>query len=29
MAQIQDTESGAELMHMAETGLCAHGEQER
>jgi acetyl-CoA acetyltransferase len=28
-AQIQDTESGAELMHMAETGLCAHGEQEK
>lgn len=28
VAQIQDTESGAEIMHMAETGLCAHGEQE-
>ena len=28
VAQIQDTESGAELMHMAETGLCAHGEQQ-
>jgi len=28
VAQIQDTETGAELMHMAETGLCAHGEQE-
>jgi acetyl-CoA acetyltransferase len=28
VAQIQDTESGAELIHMAETGLCAHGEQE-
>lgn len=28
VAQIQDTESGAEVMHMAETGLCAHGEQE-
>ncbi len=27
VAQIQDTESGAELMHMAETGLCQHGEQ--
>lgn len=27
IAQIQDTESGAEIMHMAETGLCAHGEQ--
>lgn len=29
LAQLQDTESGAEIMHMAETGLCAHGEQER
>lgn len=29
VAQIQDTESGAEVMHMAENGLCAHGEQER
>ena len=28
LAQIQDTESGAEIMHMAETGLCKHGEQE-
>lgn len=28
VAQIQDTESGAEIMHMAETGLCADGEQE-
>ncbi|SEF67738.1 Acetyl-CoA acetyltransferase [Thermomonospora echinospora] len=28
VAQLQDTESGAELMHMAETGLCAHGEQD-
>ncbi|EFE71489.1 MULTISPECIES: thiolase family protein [Streptomyces] len=28
LAQLQDTEAGAELMHMAETGLCAHGEQE-
>ena len=28
VAQVQDTESGAELMHMAETGLCEHGEQE-
>ncbi len=27
VAQIQDTESGAEIMHMAETGLCEHGEQ--
>ncbi|MFF5991228.1 thiolase family protein [Prauserella flavalba] len=29
VAQVQDTESGAELMHLAETGLCAHGEQEK
>jgi len=29
IAQIQDTESGAEIMHMAENGFCAHGEQER
>ena len=28
IAQIQDTESGAEVMHMAENGLCKHGEQE-
>jgi acetyl-CoA acetyltransferase len=28
LAQIQDTESGAEIMHMAENGFCAHGEQE-
>jgi acetyl-CoA C-acetyltransferase len=28
LAQVQDTESGAEIMHMAETGLCKHGEQE-
>ena len=28
VAQIQDTESGAEIMHMAENGLCKHGEQE-
>lgn len=27
VAQIQDTEAGAELMHMAETGLCADGAQ--
>jgi acetyl-CoA C-acetyltransferase len=29
VAQVQDTESGAEIMHMAETGLCKDGEQER
>ena len=28
VAQIQDTESGAEVMHLAETGLCEHGQQE-
>jgi acetyl-CoA acetyltransferase len=28
VAQLQDTESGAEVMHMAESGLCEHGEQE-
>lgn len=28
VAQLQDTESGAEVMHMAENGFCAHGEQE-
>jgi acetyl-CoA acetyltransferase len=28
VAQIQDTESGAEVMHLAETGLCQDGEQE-
>lgn len=28
VAQLQDSESGHEIMHMAETGLCEHGEQE-
>jgi acetyl-CoA C-acetyltransferase len=28
VAQLQDTESSAEIIHMAETGLCKHGEQE-
>jgi acetyl-CoA acetyltransferase len=28
VAQLQDTESGAEIMHLAETGLCEHGAQE-
>ncbi|MGE0667559.1 MAG: thiolase family protein [Sphingomonadales bacterium] len=27
--QIQDTESGAEIMHMAENGFCKDGEQEK
>ena len=29
LAQLQDTEAGAELMHMAENGFCKDGEQER
>ena len=29
VAQLQDTESGAEIMHMAENGFCEDGEQER
>jgi len=29
VSQLQDTESGAEVMHMAENGLCEHGEQEQ
>jgi len=28
VAQLQDTETGAEIMHMAENGFCADGEQE-
>lgn len=28
LAQLQDTDSGAEIIHMAESGLCDHGEQE-
>lgn len=28
IAQLQDTDSGAEVIHLAETGLCAHGEQK-
>ena len=28
VAQLQDTESGAEIMHMAENGFCGDGEQE-
>jgi acetyl-CoA acetyltransferase len=26
--QLQDTDAGSELIHMAENGFCAHGEQE-
>ena len=29
VAQIQDTESGAEIMHMAENGFCDDGDQEQ
>jgi acetyl-CoA acetyltransferase len=29
VAQIQDTESGAEIMHMSENGFCADGDQEK
>ena len=29
LAQLQDTESGAEVMHMAENFLCRDGEQEQ
>ena len=29
VAQLQDTESGAEVMHMAENGFCADGDQEQ
>jgi acetyl-CoA C-acetyltransferase len=28
VAQLQDTDAGSELIHMAETGLCKDGEQE-
>jgi acetyl-CoA C-acetyltransferase len=28
VAQLQDSEAGAEIMHMAENGLCKDGEQE-
>jgi acetyl-CoA acyltransferase len=28
VAQLQDTESGAEIMHLAECGFCKDGEQE-
>ncbi len=29
IAQLQDTETGAELMHMAENGFCKDGDQEQ
>lgn len=28
LAELQDTEAGAEVMHMAENGFCEHGEQD-
>lgn len=28
IAQVQDTDAGAEVYHMAETGLCEHGAQQ-
>jgi acetyl-CoA C-acetyltransferase len=27
--QLQDTDSGSEIIHMAENGFCEHGEQDR
>ncbi|MFF7984288.1 thiolase family protein [Streptomyces sp. NPDC007901] len=29
VAQLQDTDAGSEIIHMAENGLCKDGEQER
>jgi acetyl-CoA C-acetyltransferase len=29
VVQLQDTDAGAEVIHMAENGFCKHGEQER
>jgi acetyl-CoA C-acetyltransferase len=29
VAQLQDTDAGSEVIHMAETGLCKDGEQEQ
>jgi acetyl-CoA acetyltransferase len=29
LAQLQDTDAGSELIHMAENGFCADGEQEK
>jgi acetyl-CoA acetyltransferase len=29
VAQLQDTDAGAEIYHMAETGLCEHGAQQQ
>jgi hypothetical protein len=27
--QLQDTDAGAEIIHMAECGFCEHGDQEK
>jgi acetyl-CoA C-acetyltransferase len=29
VVQLQDTDAGSEIMHMAECGFCEHGEQEK
>ena len=29
VAQLQDTDAGSEVIHMAENGFCADGEQEK
>ncbi|WP_405176918.1 thiolase family protein [Nocardia sp. NBC_01377] len=29
VVQLQDTDAGAEVIHMAEAGFCSHGDQER
>jgi acetyl-CoA acetyltransferase len=29
VVQLQDTDAGAEVIHMAENGFCADGDQER
>jgi acetyl-CoA acetyltransferase len=29
VAQLQDTDAGSELIHLAENGFCADGEQEK
>lgn len=29
VAQVQDTDSGSEVIHLGEAGLCKHGEQEQ
>ena len=29
VVQLQDTDAGSEVIHMAENGFCEHGEQEQ